>query len=70
MSSDRRPLSGPHVDVRGSKAALLGSGICVCVGSGPGDPDGAGVTGMCKNQDVSPVGGSEEETGHRSGARQ
>lgn len=47
-------------------AALTPDGVR----SGPGDPDGAGFAGLCQNQDVSPVRGSEEETRHRSGARQ
>lgn len=42
--------------------------MSVC--SGAGDPDCSGFTGLCKNQDISPVRRSEEETGHRSGARQ
>lgn len=59
----RQPTTScPHADV-------LTSGLCA-VRSGTRDPDGARFTGLCQNQDVSPVGGSKEATGHRSGAGQ
>lgn len=59
----RRPTTScTHTDV-------LTSGLCA-VPSGTRDPDGTRFTGLCQNQDVSPVGGSKEATGHRSGAGQ
>lgn len=61
------PLTTSRSYVRGSSSSSDSWSVCVC--SGPGDPDGAGFTRLCQNQDVSPVRGSEEETGHRSGAR-
>lgn len=44
--------------------------VSVCVCSGPGDPGVPGSAGLCSHQDMSPVRGSNEEAGHRSGACQ